>query len=134
MKIYNKKRLWSGIGMLALAALLIVTMCIRGARAKSTALAVVMLVLGLSELAAALSRRQAIEDMEERSQYIEQKAKSRAFALTQNICLVLTVLLVVAGAAKDFMPLVAMGVATGLVFTLSAICEIGTTIYYESHC
>ena len=32
------------------------------------------------------------------------------------------------------MVLLAMGVATGLVITVSTICELCTTLYYENHC
>ena len=59
MKIYNKKKLWSGVGSLALAVLLIVTMCIKGFRAKDIALVVVLLALGLSQVSGAMSRQQA---------------------------------------------------------------------------
>lgn len=131
MKIYSKKRLWSGVGLLVLAALLLVTMCIKGFRAKSVALVVVLVAIGLGELGSAMSRQQAIEDREERTAFIESKARSRAFSLTQQICLVLTIVLVVAGAVKTYLPLLAMGVATGLILTLSTVCEIAATIYYE---
>lgn len=93
MKIYSKKRLWSGVGLLVLAALLLVTMCIKGFRAKSVALVVVLVAIGLGELGSAMSRQQAIEDREERTAFIESKARSRAFSLTQQICLVLTIAL-----------------------------------------
>ena len=131
MKIYNKKRLWSGVGLLALAILLLVTMCIKGFRAKDIALVVVLLALGLSQVSGAMSRQQTIEDREERNVFIELKAKSRAFSLTQNICLVLTIVLIVGGAVKRQMVLMAMGVATGLVITVSTICELIATVYYE---
>lgn len=131
MKIYNKKRLWSGVGLLALAILLLVTMCIKGFRAKDIALVVVLLALGLSQVSGAMSRQQTIEDREERNVFIELKAKSRAFSLTQNICLVLTIVLIVGGAVKGQMALIAMGVATGLVITVSTICELIATVYYE---
>lgn len=131
MKIYNKKKLWSGVGSLALAVLLIVTMCIKGFRAKDIALVVVLLALGLSQVSGAMSRQQTIEDREERNVFIELKAKSRAFSLTQNICLALTIVLIVGGAVKTYLPLLAMGIATGLILTLSTVCEIAATIYYE---
>lgn len=131
MKIYNKKRLWSGVGSLALAILLLVTMCIKGFRAKDIVLVVVLLALGLSQVSGAMSRQQTIEDREERNVFIELKAKSRAFSLTQNICLVLTIVLIVGGAVKGQMVLMAMGVATGLVITVSTICELIATVYYE---
>ena len=134
MKIYNKKKLWSGVGSLALAVLLIVTMCIKGFRAKDIALVVVLLALGLSQVSGAMSRQQTIVDREERNVFIELKAKSRAFSLTQNICLALTIVLIVGGAVKGQMVLLAMGVATGLVITVSTICELCTTLYYENHC
>ena len=134
MKIYSKKRLWSGVGLLVLAALLLVTMCIKGFRAKSVALVVVLVAIGLGELGSAMSRQQAIEDREERNVFIELKAKSRGFSLTQNICLALTIVLIVGGAVKGQMVLLAMGVATGLVITVSTICELCTTLYYENHC
>lgn len=132
MKIYSKKRLWSGVGMLVLAALLLVTMCIKGFRGKSVALVVVLVAIGFGELDSAMSRQQAIEDREERTAFIESKAKSRAFVLTQNICLVMTIVLVVLGAVKDYMPLLAMGIATGLVLTVSTACEIAAAVYYEN--
>ena len=110
MKIYNKKKLWSGVGSLALAVLLIVTMCIKGFRAKDIALVVVLLALGLSQVSGAMSRQQTIEDREERNVFI------------------------VVGAGKGQMVLLAMGVATGLVITVSTICELCTTLYYENHC
>ena len=131
MKIYSKKRLWSGVGLLVLAVLLLVTMCIKGFRAKSVALVVVLVAIGLGELGSAMSRQQAIEDREERTAFIESKARSRAFSLTQQICLVLTNALVVVGAVKTYLPLLAMGIATGLILTLSTVCEIAATIYYE---
>src|SRR5699024_8005010 len=124
LKIYNKKKLWSGVGSLALAVLLIVTMCIKGVRAKDIALVVVLLAHGLSQVSGAMSRQQTIEEREEGNVTIALKAKSRAFALTQNICLALTIVLIVGGAVKGQMVLLAMGVANGLVITVSTICEL----------
>ena len=69
-----------------------------------------------------------------RSRFVQLKARSKSFGLIQNIQFVLMLLFVVLGVVRNVPLITGMGVAWGLMFTISAICELCTTLYYENHC
>ena len=138
MKIYDKKRLLRNLVSIAITLALIVTGVGKGFTVKSVILIILGVLIEANELHITFSReetrRQKIEEMEERNQFVRLKARSRSFGLIQNIQFVLMLLFVVLGVVRNVPLITGMGVAWGLMFTISAICELCTTLYYENHC
>ena len=138
MKIYDKKRLLRNLVSIAITLALIVTGVWKGFTVKSVILIILGVLIEANELHIAFSReetrRQKIAEMEERNQFVQLKARSRSFGLIQNIQFVLMLLFVVLGVVRNVPLITGMGVAWGLMFTISAICELFTTLYYENHC
>ena len=138
MKIYDKKRLLRNLVSIAITLALIVTGVGKGFTVKSVILIILGVLIEANELHIAFSReetrRQKIEEMEERNQFVRLKARSRSFGLIQNIQFVLMLLFVVLGVVRNVPLITGRGVASDLMFTISAICELCTTLYYENHC
>lgn len=138
MKIYDKKRLLRNLVSIVITLALIVTGIWKGFTVKSVILIILGILIEANELHIAFSReearRQKIEEMEERNQFVQLKACSKSFRLVQNIQFVLMLLFIVLGAVRNVPLLIGMGVAWGIMFTISAICELCTTLYYENHC
>ena len=137
MKIYNKKKFALGAGMLALAAFNLALSAIRrDVDVEMLLLVAALAAFGATDIGRSLSRRMTREDrleaLDERNQLIEYKARSRAFQLMQAASLVLLVVFLVAGKVTGHESFFAMGVGSGVLFSLSAALEIGTFVYYES--
>lgn len=136
MKIYDKKRLLRSLVSIAITLALIVTGIWKGFTVKSVILIVLGVLIEANELHIAFSREQTrrkkMEEMEERNQFVQLKARSKSFGLVQTIQFALMLLFVVLGAVRDEPLLLGMGVAWGLTFTVSVVCEIAATIYYEN--
>ena len=105
MKIYDKKRLLRNLVSIAITLALIVTGVWKGFTVKSVILIILGVLIEANELHIAFSReetrRQKIEEMEERNQFVQLKARSRSFGLIQNIQFVLMLLFVVLGVVRN---------------------------------
>ncbi len=80
-----------------------------------------------------LLRESILEDLDERNQFIELKAKSKSFQITQAICFALLIGAMVAAKLTGYEGFV--GIALGLVFAyaISMFTHLFVFIYYEQH-
>ena len=85
----------------------------------------------LRSLSRQLSREDNLDEMDERNQLIELKAKSKAFRLTQGTSLVLMLALLVLGKVSDYGGLLAIGAGLAFAFAISLFAEVFAFMYYE---
>lgn len=137
MKIYNKKVFASGIFMMALGLLNLITSIVRhDLDINSIILIVALFAMGFGSIMRSMSQRMAkedkLEELDERNRLIELKSKSKSFRLTQIISFVLMLVLLVMGKVSGYEGFIAMGVGLAFAFSISMFAEIFTYMYYES--
>ena len=139
MKIYNRKGFLSGLFSAALGTALLFIEVQNGFdsfQPKNTLLAIVCLLVGLTAVVRSMSRRLSREDkillLDERSQLVTLKSRSRAFRITQGVCLVLMFLFLLLGAAKNFDGAVFLGLGFAFSISVSYFSELFSYLYYES--
>ena len=137
MKIYNKKVFASGIFMMALGLLNLITSIMRhDLDINSIILIVALFAMGFGSVMRSMSQRMAkedkLEELDERNRLIELKSKSKSFRLTQIISFVLMLVLLVMGKVSGYEGFIAMGVGLAFAFSISMFAEIFTYMYYES--
>lgn len=137
MKIYNKKVFASGIFMMALGLLNLITSIVRhDLDINSIILIVALFAMGFGSVIRSMSQRMAkedkLEELDERNRLIELKSKSKSFRLTQIISFVLMLVLLVMGKVSGYEGFIAMGVGLAFAFSISMFAEIFTYMYYES--
>lgn len=139
MKIYNKKGFFSGLFTAALGAALFVAGVQTGFdrfELKDAVLAIFCLLIGLTTIARSMSRRLSREDkiseLDERSQLVTLKSRSRAFGITQGVCLVLMFFFIILGTVKGFDGAVFLGLGFAFSNSVSFFSELFSYFYYES--
>ncbi|MBM6855401.1 hypothetical protein H6B11_14805 [Mediterraneibacter glycyrrhizinilyticus] len=137
MKIYNKKVFASGVFMMALGLLNLITSIMRqDLDINSTILIVALFVLGFGSIMRSISQRMAkedkLEELDERNRLIALKSKSKSFQLTQIISFMLMLALLVMGKVSGYEGVIAIGVGLAFAFAISMLAEIFTYMYYES--
>lgn len=137
MKIYNKKVFASGVFMMALGLLNLITSIMRqDLDINSIILIVALFVLGFGSIMRSISQRMAkedkLEELDERNRLIALKSRSKSFRLTQIISFMLMLALLVMGKVSDYEGFIAMGVGLAFAFAISMFAEIFTYMYYES--
>ena len=137
MKIYNKKVFASGVFMVALGLLNLITSMMRqDFDINSIILIAALFVLGFGSIMRSISQRMAkedkLEELDERNRLIALKSKSKSFQLTQIISFVLMLALLVMGKVSGYEGFIAMGVGLAFAFTISMFAEFFTYMYYES--
>lgn len=139
MKIYNKKGFLTGLFPAVLGAALLIAGVQTGFdrfELQDAVLAVVCLLVGLTTLVRSMSRSIAREDkileLDERSQLVTLKSRSRAFGITQSVCLVLMFLFLLLGAVKHFDGAVFLGLGFAFSISISIFSEFFSYLYYES--
>lgn len=137
MKIYNKKVFASGIFMMALGLLNLITSIVRhDLDINSIILIVALFAMGFGSVMRSMSQQMAkedkLEELDERNRLIELKSKSKSFRLTQIISFVLMLVLLVMGKVSGYEGFIAMGVGLAFAFSISMFAEIFTYMYYES--
>ena len=137
MKIYNKKVFASGVFMMVLGLLNLITSIIRqDLDINSIILIVALIILGFGSIMRSISQRMAKEDklekLDERNRLIALKSKSKSFRLTQIISFILMLVLLVMGKVSGYEGFIAMGVGLAFAFTILMFIEIFTYMYYES--
>ena len=137
MKIYNKKVFASGVFMVALGLLNLITSMMRqGFDINSIILIAALFVLGFGSIMRSISQRMAkedkLEELDERNRLIALKSKSKSFRLTQIISFTLMLALLVMGKVSGYEGFIAMGVGLAFAFAISMFTEIFTYMYYES--
>ncbi len=137
MKIYNKKGFASGVFMIALGVLNLITSLIRHDLDVSAIILIMALfALGFGIIMRSVSQRMAkedkLEELDERNRLITLKSKSKSFQLTQMISFILMLILLVAGKVSNYEGFIAMGAGLAFAFTISLFAEVFTYMYYES--
>lgn len=137
MKIYNKKVFASGVFMVALGLLNLITSMMRqDFDINSIILIAALFVLGFGSIMRSISQRMAkedkLEELDERNRLIALKSKSKSFRLTQIISFALMLALLVMGKISGYEGFIAMGVGLAFAFAISMFTEIFTYMYYES--
>ncbi|WP_417026706.1 hypothetical protein [Candidatus Allofournierella excrementavium] len=137
MKIYNKKVFASGVFMVALGLLNLITSMMRqDFDMNSIILIAALFVLGFGSIMRSISQRMAkedkLEELDERNRLIALKSKSKSFRLTQIISFTLMLALLVMGKVSGYEGFIAMGVGLAFAFAISMFTEIFTYMYYES--
>ena len=137
MKIYNKKVFASGIFMMALGLLNLITSIVRhDLDINSIILIVALFAIGFGSVMRSMSQRMAKEDkleaLDERNRLIYLKSKIKSFRITQIISFVLMLVLLVMGKVSGYEGFIAMGVGLAFAFSISMFAEIFTYMYYES--
>lgn len=137
MKIYNKKVFASGVFMVALGLLNLITSMMRqDFDMNSIILIAALFVLGFGSIMRSISQRMAkedkLEELDERNRLIALKSKSKSFRLTQIISFTLMLALLVMGKVSGYEGFIAMGVGLAFAFAISMFTEIFTYKYYES--
>jgi hypothetical protein len=137
MKIYNKPACISGICLVALGVLNVITNVItKGFDLESILLIVALFALGAASILRSTSQKMAkedkIEERDERNRLIDWKSKSKAFELTRILSFVLMLVLIVIGKVINEKMLIVMGVGLAIAFAISMFAEIFTYVYYES--
>lgn len=137
MKIYNKKVFASGVFMVALGLLNLITSMMRqDFDINSIILIAALFVLGFGSIMRSISQRMAkedkLEELDERNRLIALKSKSKSFRLTQIISFTLMLALLVMGKVSGYEGFIAMGVGLAFAFAISMFTEIFTYMYYES--
>ena len=136
MKIYNKKVFASGVFMVALGLLNLITSMMRqDFDINSIILIAALFVLGFGSIMRSISQRMAkedkLEELDERNRLIALKSKSKSFRLTQIISFALMLALLVMGKISGYEGFIAMGVGLACAFAISLFTEIFTFMYYE---
>ena len=137
MKIYNKKVFASGVFMVALGLLNLITSMMRqDFDINSIILIAALFVLGFGSIMRSISQRMAkedkLEELDERNRLIALKSKSKSFRLTQIISFALMLALLIMGKVSGYEGFIAMRVGLAFAFAISLFAEIFTFMYYES--
>lgn len=136
MKIYNRKKFVSGASCLLLGALLLVTSALRHGAVSNWVLSLVLLALGVGELARSLSKtwtkEDKLEEWDERNRLIDWKAKSRAFQLTQGFSFALMLAMLAMGKVSGYEGFIYIGVGLAFAWSISMFSELFSHLYYES--
>lgn len=137
MKIYNKKKFASGVFLLLLG-LLRFTPLFAGREwdVKSIFWTAVALLLGVSELVHSLSyartKKDRLEELDERNRLVDWKAKSMTLKITHAIYLVLGWIFAIIGVIREADIVMAVGLGLLFTFPIGMFTELITSIYYES--
>lgn len=139
-KIYNKKKFWSGIVFLLLAAISIPGTIIRFNNLdvlriiKYVLLDIFCILFGVTEIYRSLSSKCTKEDNQnddERQNLIDMKSKSNAFDIIFFICAVITILsAIVLGVTKNNV-WGGIFIGIGIVPTIMMIVELSSYFYYD---
>lgn len=135
MKIYNKKTFITGALFLVMGAALLFISISKGFEIKNTILLLLSLAIGagfvIRSLSMELSRRDKLDDLDERNQFILLKTKSKSFSPTQLLTAVLMMLLLSVGGSLRIPEITAVGVGFAVCFVITLLAEFFTRLYYE---
>ena len=96
----------------------------------------VALLLGVSELVHSLSctltKKDRLEELDERNRLVDWKAKSMTLKITQAIYLVLGWIFLIMGVIRQADIVMAVGLGLLFTFPIGMFTELFTSIYYES--
>lgn len=136
MKIYNKKMFAFGIFSLALGLCNLILALMTKPDVSGIVLIVALFLFGGISIVHGLSKKLSKEDKllasDERNQYVEAKAKTRAFQILHYICFGLMALFLVIGKATRFDFSMYIGVGLGIAWFATLWVDLLTHLYYDS--
>lgn len=142
MRIYNKKGLAWGVVWFILGSWLLVIRILRPEfflpeQIKHVVIALLLIVIGIGCVIRALSKRatrkEKLEELDERNQLINLRTKSKSFQLTQGICFCLMLAFFVMGKISGEDLFISIGLGLGFAYSISMFTELFTYFYYEKH-
>ena len=133
MKIYDKKKFWSGLGILAIGILFffydLSSPSANGFQAKwNLILGLIVMAFGIADSARALSRKKTrearIEQMDERNQLVRLASKAKTLDIMQVLLFVVMVASLVGLKKTGYLPFAGMALAAGLFVVLVIFIEL----------
>lgn len=104
---------------------------------KDVVVALLLMVIGIGCVVRAFSksatRKEKLEELDERNQLIELKTKSKSFQLTQKIYFCLMLASFVMGKVSGEDLLITIGLGLGFAYSISIFAELFAYFYYEKH-
>lgn len=135
MKIYNKNSFIEGLIMTLLGLLLFITIFITGFNIKKFLLSTLLLSIGIGlierSISKSMSKKDKIDENDERNQFILLKSKGKALQITQVCSWIIMLLLLIIGKINNNMMLISLGTGMMIIFTISLFTELFCNIYYE---
>ena len=136
MKNYNRRGLIIGIGQLFLSVFSFITMLITSFDVKLAILGIIMAMLGITSVINSFSkeaaRKELIDNEDERSQFVEMKAKAKTLDIVSNFLFFATAAAMIAYGVTKNQVFVYMFLCTGAALSVCWISHIVTYFYYES--
>ncbi len=135
MKIYNKNSFIEGLIMTLLGLLLFITILATGFNIKKFLLSTLLLFIGIGlierGISKSMSKKDKIDENDERNQFILLKSKGKALQITQVCSWIIMLLLLIIGKINNHMMLISLGTGMMIIFTISLFTELFCNIYYE---
>lgn len=136
MKNYNRRGLIIGIVQLLLSVFCFITMIVTGFDVKLAVLGIIIALLGITSVINSFSkeetRKELIDNEDERSQLVKMKAKAKSFDIASNFLFLATIAVMIAyGITKNHV-FVYMVLYTGAALSVCWISHIIAHFYYES--
>lgn len=136
MKDYNRRGLIIGIVQLLLSVFCFITMIVTGFDVKLAVLGIIIALLGITSVINSFSkeetRKELIDNEDERSQLVKMKAKAKSFDIASNFLFLATIAVMIAyGITKNHV-FVYMVLCTGAALSVCWISHIIAHFYYES--
>ena len=136
MKNYNRRGLIIGIVQLLLSVFCFITMIVTGFDVKLAVLGIIIALLGITSVINSFSkeetRKELIDNEDERSQLVKMKAKAKSFDVASNFLFLATIAVMIAyGITKNHV-FVYMVLCTGAALSVCWISHIIAHFYYES--
>ena len=136
MKNYSRRGLIIGIVQLLLSVFCFITMIVTGFDVKLAVLGIIIALLGITSVINSFSkeetRKELIDNEDERSQLVKMKAKAKSFDIASNFLFLATIAVMIAyGITKNHV-FVYMVLCTGAALSVCWISHIIAHFYYES--
>ena len=140
MKIYDKKKFWSGLGILAIGILFffydLSSPSANGLQAKwNLILGLIVMAFGIADSARALSRKKTrearIEQMDERNQLVRLASKAKTLDIMQVLLFVVMVASLVGLKKTGYLPFAGMALAGNDFVVIKGMDECGAGIFLE---
>ena len=136
MKNYNRRGLIIGIVQLLLSVFCFITMIVTDFDVKLAVLGIIIALLGITSVINSFSkeetRKELIENEDERSQLVKMKAKAKSFDITSNFLFLATIAVMIAYGITKNQVFVYMVLCTGAALSVCWISHIIAHFYYES--
>lgn len=136
MKNYNRRGLMVGIVQLLLALFCLITIIVTGFDVKLLVLGGIIALLGITSVLNSFSkeatRKEWLDNEDERAQLVTMKAKAKSFSIVSNFLLLATIAVMVAYGITKNQVFVYMFLCTGAGLSVCWVSHIFTHVYYDS--